>query len=278
MPNLSRRSELLVDQRQVASIAELPESMDPVNYYAKYPIPINNIMPTSSSGEPAVRSIDAFAVSAIDIFSELTLDQRERISNMLWARQFKTGQFIVSNASTSRNVYFLIHGKVRVCAYSAHGKQVQFEDLNPGKMFGEIAALDGGKRTSDCICISDATVARMKHTDFYRLLSEFPGVNQAVLLRLTSIIRRQMERVFEFSTSPVATRLRYELLRLGSANETGEPNIIVKNPPTHADIAARISTHREAVTKEIRKLEKQGIITWNRGQCVIHKINALAQD
>ncbi|MCP4766244.1 MAG: winged helix-turn-helix domain-containing protein [Gammaproteobacteria bacterium] len=48
--------------------------------------------------------------------------------------------------------------------------------------------------------------------------------------------------------------------------------VVVETPPTHEEIAFRISTHREAVTKELKRLEKEGIITWNRS---IHQINDL---
>ncbi len=220
-------------------------------------------------------SVDPFAVSTIEIFSDLALPARQHIAAKIRARHYSAGQFILSNATVGRDVYFLIDGAVRVCAYSANGKQVQFEDLLPGKMFGEIAALDGGTRTSDCIAVKKVIAGSMAHTDFYALLAEFPDINRAVLLRLTSMLRRHMERVFEFSTAPVAARVRFELLRLGSVHETGQTEVTIHNPPTHADIAARISTHREAVTKEMRNLERKGVITWSRSCCIIHRVEAL---
>lgn len=222
-------------------------------------------------------SADAVVVSAIDIFSDLSLQDRRLIAQKMHLRHYQPGQFIVSNASCGRDVFFVISGTVRVCAYSKNGKQVQFEDLDVGQMFGEIAAIDGGARTSDCIAFTGVTVAVVSHTDFYDCLHRHADVNIAVLCRLTALIRRQMERVVEFSTAPVAMRLRYELLRLASANDSGGASIVIRNPPTHADIAARISTHREAVTREIGKLEKAGIVSWNRGSCEIHDINALTQ-
>lgn len=222
-------------------------------------------------------SADAAVVSTIDIFSELSLQDRRLIADKMHLRNYDAGQFILSNASAGRNVFFLISGTVRVCAYSANGKQVQFEDLHVGQMFGEIAALDGGVRSSDCIAFTSVVVATLSYSDFCQCLNRHADVNLAVLRRLTALIRRQMARVIEFSTAPVATRLRYELLRLASANDGGNATIVIENPPTHADIAARISTHREAVTREVGKLEKADIVSWTRGRCVIHDINALTK-
>ena len=48
------------------------------------------------------------------------------------------------------------------------------------------------------------------------------------------------------------------------------------NPsPTHADIAARVSTHREAVTRELAVLEKGGILTRGRGSLEITDVARL---
>ena len=45
--------------------------------------------------------------------------------------------------------------------------------------------------------------------------------------------------------------------------------------PTHADIASRISTHREAVTREYHNLSESGLIEQRRGKLVIHDIARL---
>ena len=77
---------------------------------------------------------------------------------------------------------------------------------------------------------------------------------------LTEQVRNLTERVFEFSTLAVRNRVQAELLRL-AGNPPPRVNEVSLSPtPTHAEIANRISTHREAVTRELRRLEKQGVI------------------
>ena len=75
-------------------------------------------------------------------------------------------------------------------------------------------------------------------------------------------------RIFEFSTLPVNSRVQAELLRLvrqaGARN--GEPGSVIL--PTHAEIAERISTHREAVARELSRLSGIGLIE-RRGRALL---------
>ena len=84
----------------------------------------------------------------------------------------------------------------------------------------------------------------------------------AVLLvwwrRLGAEVRRLTERVFELSALNVRARLHCELLRM--ARTSASQKLTVNPAPTHAELANRIGTHREAVTREMRILAELNII------------------
>ena len=75
-----------------------------------------------------------------------------------------------------------------------------------------------------------------------------------------SEIRELTTRVFEFSTLAVRYRIQAELLRLAGAPTPRGKTASVDPTPTHAEIASRTSTHREAVTRELNRLTKMGIL------------------
>jgi len=45
----------------------------------------------------------------------------------------------------------------------------------------------------------------------------------------------------------------------------------------HSDIAARVSTRREMVARELKALERAGLLTKRRGALVITSVSALAE-
>ena len=76
----------------------------------------------------------------------------------------------------------------------------------------------------------------------------------AVLTQLVKRTRTVTRRVYEFSTLHVDNRIQAEVLRLATlAGREGKGARIVP-APTHVEIASRVSTHREAVTRELNRL------------------------
>jgi CRP-like cAMP-binding protein len=82
--------------------------------------------------------------------------------------------------------------------------------------------------------------------------------------RLVSTVRSLTERLFELSALNVQTRIHCELLRLAQGGELRGGIIEIHDPPTHADFANRIGTHREAVTRELRALSTMKVIRSGR--------------
>jgi CRP-like cAMP-binding protein len=110
---------------------------------------------------------------------------------------------------------------------------------------------------------------------FRTILQEFPAVSMAMLTYLTGMVRSLSERIFEFSTLAVKNRIHSELLRLAREGQHEGKCARISPAPTHADIAARISTHREAVTRELNDLTKSGLIQRDGRTLIISDIDEL---
>lgn len=181
-------------------------------------------------------------------------------------------------------MYFLTSGVAKAYMTSAAGAVVAFGDVTAGSMFGEIAAIDGLPRPLEVEAVTTCTIARLPHKEFVRLIEQRPGFAMAVLTQIASNLRRLSGRIFEYSTLPVRNRVHAELLRLAahSANgqaaaprPAGSEDIVLSPAPKHAAIAARISTHREAVTRELNALAKQGVLKKTGTDLVVCDVNRL---
>jgi len=87
--------------------------------------------------------------------------------------------------------------------------------------------------------------------------------------------RLMTERIFEFSTMLVRDRLVHELVRIADDNLAGDGTAVIDPAPTHYDLAARISTHREAVSREMSRLTKLGLISKTGRRLAVHDIAGL---
>lgn len=225
--------------------------------------------------------VTAVHLSAFDLFKSLSECERANIATFFKIKRVPKGQYVISETHPGDDVYFLMSGAVHACAFTHNGKQVQFEVLGAGMMFGELSALDGHERSSNCIAVSPVSLLALSSVDFHRLIDEYKPVRDVVIQRLAYMVRLHMRKLYELSTFPVNQRVRFEILRIASKVATGLDNraqadaIVLGSVPTHQEIAARIGTHREAVTRELKSLESAGAITWRPGEYVIHDLTQL---
>jgi CRP/FNR family transcriptional regulator, cyclic AMP receptor protein len=186
-----------------------------------------------------------------------TEDLASLVSRCRW-RTTRSGELIIGHRDQSRDVLFLVSGLVRVTVYSVTGRQVTFRDIRPGDVFGELSAIDGKPRSASVESLMPSTLMVVPQAVFLDMLQAHPSVMIETLCRLTALIRSLTDRVVEISTLAVRNRVQAELVRL--ARDHGGPDAVIRPAPTHAEIASRISTHREAVTRELSRLEDLGLI------------------
>ena len=90
-------------------------------------------------------------------------------------------------------------------------------------------------------------------------------------------IRALTSRVYEFSTLAVNNRIQAELLRLANLAPQGGNAARIAPAPTHVEIASRVSTHREAVTRELNRLSRMGLIERRDGTLLVKDLDRLAK-
>lgn len=175
-------------------------------------------------------------------------------------QEYRARKQIVAHNHQSRDVFFIVYGRVRVTLFSLAGREVSYREIEAGEMFGEFAAIDGGPRSADIIAAEDCLVAAMPPEVFWRLLRDHPEVSAELLKAHVKLIRLYSERIFEFTALAVNNRIHAELLRLARAHMIDANTAAIYPVPTHPAIASRVSTHREAVTRELSSLTRKGII------------------
>lgn len=218
----------------------------------------------------------AETLAGIELFQDLTVDDRKKLAASCRLHRFSKNQVVVRVRDETNDVYFIVSGLVRATIYSVSGKEVTFRDIGPGEVFGDLSAIDDLPRSSTVVTLQDSLILSMSSAVFWKTMEAHPSVATVELKRLTALIRLLSDRVFEFTTLGVRNRIHAELLRLAQDHSTGDNTAEISPAPKHADIASRISTHREAVTRELNELEHAGLIERSGGAIVIRDVARLA--
>jgi CRP/FNR family cyclic AMP-dependent transcriptional regulator len=213
-------------------------------------------------------------LAAIPLFKSLSAAAIAKLDTQCTWRRATAGQWLLDYQDASNDVFFVVAGVVRVILQSG-GREVLFRELKAGEFFGELAAIDRAPRSSGIVAVLDVTLGRMPASVFIATVNEHADVCNQLLALLARQIRSLSNRVHEFTTLDVRHRIMAELLRLSRPEPNRPGRAIVSPPPIHAEIAARVSTRREAVVRELTAMERAGLIERRRGAIALTDVNRL---
>jgi CRP-like cAMP-binding protein len=216
-------------------------------------------------------------LNGIDIFGNLPEQTLRELSKRCTWRRFAANELIIGYQDESKQVYLLTQGQARAAIFSLSGKEVIFRDICQGEFFGEFAAIDDLPRSANVEALESCQVAIMPPDVFWQVLREHPIAMAQMLQRFTKQIRALTERVLEFSSLAVRHRVHAELLRLAQLNLKEDGTAELFPAPTHSVLAGRVSTHREAVTRELNRLSQARLIERRKGRLIIHDVSRLAR-
>jgi len=190
-----------------------------------------------------------------------TLDAASRQELLSRARILKArkGQSVLARGEASSDVFVVLEGRLQVVLYSADGREVSLRDLHEGQLFGELAAVDGAARSAGVVAAVDSRLLAIGPETFRKVVLGSPEAALWLVRRLATQIRGLTDRVFELSALNVRARVHCELLRMARSQELG-----VEHQVSHAELANRVGTHREAITRELKALSEQKIIRSGR--------------
>jgi CRP-like cAMP-binding protein len=203
-------------------------------------------------------------LKGVRLFQSLAPDQVAALEAACAFKRAPAKTWIVDQKAGGTDVFFVVQGHVRAIVTTA-GVDTILADIHDGDFFGELAAIDQQPRSAGILAISDAALAVMSAAAFRRALHTYEDVCDQVLLRLVGQVRALDARIDERSSLEFKPRLWGELLRMARPSALAGGGLVVSPPPTHAEMAARVGGHREAVTREFGVLERAGLIERRRG-------------
>jgi len=181
---------------------------------------------------------------------------------------YEPGALVLDFDDVSTDVFFVDSGSVRVVVRNAGGREVILGDLSAGSMFGEMAAIDDAPRSANITALNRSIVSRMSGPAFKAMAAEVPLVALRVMRVLTARIRLGNDRLLELATLALKHRLYAELLRQARPR-AGSTEGVISPPPLQHVLASRIGGRREAVSREMAELLRQGQLRRTSGALVI---------
>jgi len=180
------------------------------------------------------------------------------------AKEFESGQTIVTQGEECTDVYYIEKGMVKLTLVSNRGKGAVLGILGRGDFFGEACIGGDAVFTTSAIALVPSVVHVIKRKSMIRLVEEDPSLSAHFIAYLLTRNRRieqdLIDHMFNFSEK----RLARTLLLLARGGKNGEVAPILEKIGQDT-LAEMVGTTRSRVNFFMNKFRKQGFIHYNGG-------------
>lgn len=131
-------------------------------------------------------------VTHVDLFTELTMPEINRVMQHLTSMELEAGEKICGQGDVSDSLYILVSG---LAAVSRDG--VEIAQLSGGSHFGEMALLNQRPRSAEVVAIEACRILRLSREAFYGLVQQDTVVGVKFLWKLAQTLSLRLDELYE---------------------------------------------------------------------------------
>jgi CRP-like cAMP-binding protein len=209
----------------------------------------------------------------VPVFSALSTEDLEQVAHVAMSRRFEAGAVVFKEGDEGSTCYIVRSGRARAIREHPDGRSITLAHFESGDIFGEMAMLDGERRSATVETTEGTETIAILSADMHRLLREYPDISVKLIAALGQRLRDTNERLARQSFQTVQSRVAAALSQLVAAARVGEGDVVIT--ATQAELAQLAGSSRESASRFLAVLERAGIITQGRGRLTVHDQPAL---
>ncbi len=207
-------------------------------------------------------------IKNIPLFKQMKDSQLREIAARCKSARFKKGEVIFYRTDLSTDLYIVNSGKLKAVLADEEGDELIIAQFAKGDFFGELSLLDGKGRSATIVAEKDTELSILRQDVFLDVLYKYPGMAVELMATLVERLRKADEMIESLAFLEVSERLINALLE--TAAEGRDVSGFVKaGKLTHKELAARIGSSREAVSKCLKVLTTKRIVREADGNILI---------
>ena len=197
----------------------------------------------------------------VPIFSELSDEDITSLAKLASRKRYPKDTVVFFENEEGDFFFTILEGRIKVTILGDDGREVILSVLGPGDFFGEMALLDNEPRSATAIAVEESELLSLHRNDFQTVLNDNKSITSALIRVLSARLRLANHQISTLALLDVYGRVARVIVDM--AREEGKrlrDGRIAFRRATHQEIANRIGTTRETVTRMLKDLERQGLI------------------
>jgi CRP/FNR family cyclic AMP-dependent transcriptional regulator len=225
---------------------------------------------------PESTSTTAQILEKVPIFSGMAENELDFLAQRAVGRHYSAGTIVFSEGEPCSGLYVVESGHIRIFKSSASGREQVLSIDGPGSSIAELPVFDGGTYPASAAAIDDATLLFVSKQNFQALCLAHPQVALKALAMVGARLRRLVGIIEELSFTTVRHRLASFLLRLAQKEgKRSAEGVEITLPVSNQELASQIGTVRELVSRNLSRLQAEGILKIDGRSVTICNLKAL---
>ncbi|MFO7983180.1 MAG: Crp/Fnr family transcriptional regulator [Desulfuromonadales bacterium] len=192
------------------------------------------------------------------LFAGVTDDDLDKLVEVCRSRQYNKGELLFSFGEEAEGFFVVATGKVKIYRLSPDGKERILHIVHPCASFAEAAIFGDGLYPAFAEPLEKSTLLFFPRDEFLGLLHRHSQIAINMIGGLARFLRQFATQIEELTFKDVPARLALFLIEL---NEKGDDTITL--PISKTQLASRLGTVSETLSRTLRKLSDEGLIAVN---------------
>lgn len=216
------------------------------------------------------------AIEDADVFCDVSVSSRQKLSAVALSQRFTRGEFLFRAKEDVESLYLLTSGYVVLEQTNLQSDRRSIFILGPGQLLNE-TVLERPKSSISCYALTATEVVSVHRKQFLDLMEQDFALTKAVFCSLSSKMRRLYRQIGN-STKMMTLDIQVSSKIWKMTKDFGvktEDGIELPFPITITFLASLVGSNRETVSRIVKKLSEEEILSIRNGKCTVSDLNAL---
>ena len=211
-------------------------------------------MNTTNLTKDKCRNCNRMCINSLTVISGLDEARRIQIMDSAIRKKYRKGSYLFREGDPCDGIYLLHTGKIKLCTYDSDGREEIVGIFWAGEIIWEGIFIDGSEYSYDAVCLDTTDCCKIPRQEIESMMED-PHVSLSVIRLLSQKLRAANERVLLLATEDPKARIAGFLLR--QSKYARSDTIVMRLE----EISASIHLRPETVSRKIKELERDGVIT-----------------
>jgi CRP-like cAMP-binding protein len=211
------------------------------------------------------------------LFASLSAEEVELLAARTVIKVFSPGELLFSEGEPCKGLHIISRGQVKIFKTSITGREQVLAVNVTGESVAELPVFDNGPYPASAVATEKTEIAFISRDEFRSFCLAHPEVVLKVLQFIGARLRRLVGIIEELSFTTTRQRLVSVLVRLAQSDgrKTTE-GIRVVLPGSNQELANQLGTVREVISRNLMRLQAEGLVAVDARQIVIRDLKGLA--